>query len=431
MVELSAGELRLVGLHDDGEHLLLASPGGAQYRLPITDALRAAVRRDRPQLEHLRSTSAGFLPPREIQSRVRAGMTAEEIATSAGITVEQVRRYEGPVLAEREFIAQQAAATRVGRDSSSPTLGDLVTDRLAARGVDTSDLAWDAARPDGHGWIVSVGFEVGGQDRLARWTFDHSAHALHALEDEARWLSETEIADEPIPRRHLAAVRSTVFDVEADGSIRPVLDAVDARHPGASPTGPTPDELAETALDETSSLLDDLRGRRGVRQQVDLHDDDDDGFEGFGPPAAFDLDRPGPRPVGDAPGAHPLDTGSLRSARVYPVPSSASPAPGGADERDDAHGTDHDAPPVALDEGARPAPRRAAGSSSAPSTGSAPTVSGGSGSRPSGPGSSDAVEASSEHADPEDRAAVKGRAPRRARSKVPSWDEIVFGAKPE
>lgn len=424
MVELSAGELRLVGLHDDGEHLLLASPGGAQYRLPITDALRAAVRRDRPQLEHLRSTSAGFLPPREIQSKVRAGMTAEEIATSAGITVEQVRRYEGPVLAEREFIAQQAAATRVGRDSDSPTLGDLVTDRLAARGVDTSALAWDAARPDGHGWIVSVAFEVGGQDRLARWTFDHSAHALHALEDEARWLSETEIADEPIPRRHLAAVRSTVFDVEADGSIRPVLDAVDARRPDDSSTAPTAEELAASALDETSSLLDDLRGRRGVRQQVDLHEDDDLDFEGFGPPAAFDLDRPGPRPVGDAPGAHPLDTGSLRSARVYPVPTAAPPASGAAGTSDDPPGGEP-ASPAAPDGEAPPAARRATTPGSSRSGSTAGSVS------PSGAGSSDSVDAAPDEPEPGDRVSVKNRAPRRARSKVPSWDEIVFGAKPE
>ncbi|PFG32945.1 septation protein SepH [Sanguibacter antarcticus] len=408
MVEVSAGELRLVDLHDDGEHLLLAGPGGAQYRLPITDALRAAVRRDRPQLEHLKSTSAGFLPPREIQARVRAGMTAQEIATSAGITIEQVRRYEGPVLAEREFIAQQAAATRVGRDNSSPPLGDLVTDRLAARGVDTTALTWDAARPDGHGWIVSVGFEVGGQARLARWTFDHSAHMLHALEDEARWLSETEIVDEPIPRRHLASVRSTVFDVEANGSIRPVLDAVDGHRTsdGAS-EALTPDELAASALDETTSLLDDLRGRRGVRQQVDLNDEDDDvEFEGFGPPTVFDLGRPGPRPVGDAPGAHPPETGSLRSARVFPAPASTTSA---ADGPSTAVGPDRSAAPTP--DGEQPDVHAAASDTAGASSSAA-------GSQPP-------------EVETVDRVSVKNRTPRRARSKVPSWDEIVFGAKPE
>ena len=316
MVELNAGELRLVGLHDDGEHLVLSGPGGKTLRLPITDALRAAVRGDRPRLEHLKSQGAGVLPPREIQARVRAGQTAEEIAAESGITVAQVRRYEGPVLAERAFIAQQAAATRVGRDSSSPTLGDLVTDRLAARGVDTETLEWDAARPDGHGWIVTVTFQVSGQERIARWTFDAPARSLHALEDEARWLSETEIADEPIPRRHLASVRASVFDVEVDGSIRPVLDAVDSRHPDSRRDHPSAADPRDTALDETTALLDDLRGRRGVRQQMDLDEETD--FEGFGPPSTFNLDAP--RDDSDVPGAHPA-LGDDRDARVYSLPA--------------------------------------------------------------------------------------------------------------
>ncbi|SDD03772.1 Protein of unknown function [Sanguibacter gelidistatuariae] len=395
MVELSAGELRLVGLHDDGEHLVLAGPGGKKLRLPITDALRAAVRGDRPRLEHLRSQGAGVLPPREIQSRVRAGQSAEEIAADAGITVAQVRRYEGPVLAERAFIAQQAAATRVGRDNSSPTLGDLVTDRLAARGVDTETLEWDAARPDGHGWIVTVAFDVGGQERIARWTFDAPARSLHALEDEARWLSETEIADEPIPRRHLASVRASVFDVEADGSIRPVLDAIDARLTDsrrADLTVAVPDPR-DVELEETSALLDDLQGRRGVRQQMDL--DDETGFEGFGPPSTFNLDA-------DAPGAHPA--GDERDARVYSLPKTAHPAA----TTDDAGSQEPAKAETSADPTGRALVPTAAEAPVAPAT--APTA------------TSDAT--------PADEPA-KPRASRRARSKVPSWDEIVFGAKPE
>ena len=375
MVELDAGELRLVGLHDDGEHLVLSRPGGETFRLAITDGLRAAVRRDRSRLEHLKTQEQGFLAPREIQARVRAGLTAEEIAAESGITVAQVRRYEGPVLAERQFIAQQAAATRVGRDNSSPSLGDLVTDRLAARGVETSTLEWDASRPDGHGWIVSVAFSVGGQDRLARWTFDPPARSLHALEDEARWLSETEIADEPIPRRHLASVRSSVYDLESDGSVRPVLDAVDLdprllRTP--EPVAPeTPSEL-----DQTAAILDDLQGRRGVRQQLELGEDDGL-FEGFGPTTAF-ADRDDD--LGDAPGAHPAEpeTGLLE-ARVYALPPLSMPV--------------EDTEIPAADES---------------------------------PETDTPVEA------PEPEPAAEktpARPTRRGRSKVPSWDEIVFGGK--
>jgi hypothetical protein len=396
MVELSAGGLRLVGLHDDGEHLVLAGAGGEKFMLPITDALRAAVRRDRPQMEQIRSTSAGFLPPREIQARVRAGQTAEEIAAESGITVEQVHRYDGPVLAEREFVASQAAATRVGKDDGSPTLGDLVTDRLAARGVDTDSLEWDSARPDGHGWIVSVTFEVGGTERVARWTFDHATHTLHALEDEARWLSETEIADEPIPRRHLSAVRGAVFDVEVDGSVRPVLDAVDETAHGT--------DQAPVEDDATAALLDDLQGRRGVRQQVDL--DDDGVFEGFGPPSTFDLGGSGhPRHGDDVPGAHPAaGAGDPRSARVFTMPSSGLRP---AEELPDDVG-DTSSPGGGAD-----------GPAAGPASGAGPE---------DGAEQTDLVH---DDGGPDDPPAPKARAARRARSKVPSWDEIVFGAKPD
>ena len=147
-------ELELKGLHEDGEHLVLVGPGGEQFRLRIDEALRAAVRRDRPQLEQLRAESAGTLSPREIQARIRAGATTQEVADTAGIPVEHVRRYEGPVLAEREYVAEQARATRVGRDVGAPTLGDLVTDRLATRGVDLASLAWDAARDAYRPWNI-------------------------------------------------------------------------------------------------------------------------------------------------------------------------------------------------------------------------------------------------------------------------------------
>src|SRR5690606_11770219 len=99
-------ELELVGLHSDGEHLTLAGPDGQRYRLLVDDALRAAVRRDRPQLEQIRAN--GGLRPKEIQARIRAGASAQEVAEAAGLPVEHVQRYEGPVLAERAWVVEQA-----------------------------------------------------------------------------------------------------------------------------------------------------------------------------------------------------------------------------------------------------------------------------------------------------------------------------------
>ncbi len=339
-------ELELKGLHEDGEHLVLVGPGGEQFRLRIDEALRAAVRRDRPQLEQLRAESAGTLSPREIQARIRAGATTQEVADTAGIPVEHVRRYEGPVLAEREYVAEQARATRVGRDVGAPTLGDLVTDRLATRGVDLASLAWDAAREASGPWTVFARFSVADETREARWTFDASRRTVVADEDEARWLSETEIADEPVSRRHLAAVRDVVFDFQADGSVT-TGDVV--------PPVPEPDPV-----DETHALLDDLRARRGTRQTLELEDDDADEFEGFGPQHAFDFQRL----EQSVPGAHPVDADHEAEAVVLPVPTPEVPdAPAAAASEEDAHAD-------------RPRSRR-------------------------------------------------------GRAKVPSWDEIVFGAKPE
>jgi hypothetical protein len=140
--EAKMAELELEGLHADGEHLVLAGPDGTRHRLRVDDALRAAVRRDRPQLEQLRSPEQ--VRPREIQALIRGGATAEEIARESGLPVDRVRRYEGPVLAEREYVAEQARAVPIGRESGAPRLGDLVVDRLAARGVGPEGLEWTA-----------------------------------------------------------------------------------------------------------------------------------------------------------------------------------------------------------------------------------------------------------------------------------------------
>ncbi|OIQ73217.1 hypothetical protein GALL_451450 [mine drainage metagenome] len=153
-----------------------------------------------------------------------------------------------------------------------------------------------------------------------------------------------------------------VFDVQADGVLRPVLGAID--DPGTAPSEPEPD-------DPTATLLDDLRFRRGIRQQID-DDDADDEFEGFGPQHAFDFTQLDTQ----VPGAHPLDADPESNARVIDMVD-AHPASG---SRSDG------ARPEATDDSPADAP--------------APL-------------------------------AERSRPGRKGRASVPSWDEIVFGAKPE
>src|SRR5258708_8167197 len=130
-------ELRFVAVSEDGSYAVLAVPGrSGRYILPIDERLRAVAQGQTSRLAQYEIEVESPLRPKEIQARIRAGETAEEIADAAGIPVERVRWFEGPVLAERGYIAQQAQAASVRRagDSSGPgpRLDDIVTARLSA-----------------------------------------------------------------------------------------------------------------------------------------------------------------------------------------------------------------------------------------------------------------------------------------------------------
>jgi len=266
-------DLTLVGVHDDGEHLVLSAPDGQKYALIVDDTLRAAVRLDRARLGQLQIENAGKLRPRDIQSRIRSGQTAEEIAAASGVPLEHVRRFEGPVLAEREFVVRQAQAVRVRYPARSggdaATLGDLVSERLAARAVDEDTLVWDAWRGDDAVWVVSLSFNAGSRERQARWSYDAQLRHVVPRDDEARWLTEDDVEEPGARQRRLtpvggstrrdtaeassseAPVRDRVYDVEADGGVRPVEEA----RPAA-------------VTNATVDLLDSLRERRGRRQRT-------------------------------------------------------------------------------------------------------------------------------------------------------------------
>ena len=79
------------------------------------------------------------------------------------------RRYEGPVLAERARVVEEARAARLPSRTDEPRrpLGELVDDRLATSGVAVHEADWDAwRRPDGT-WMVHVTFTTGDRERRA------------------------------------------------------------------------------------------------------------------------------------------------------------------------------------------------------------------------------------------------------------------------
>ena len=269
-------DLRLVGVHEGGEHLLLSGKGGETFRLRLDEALRVAVSRP----VH-RSTSAADRPegpamtPRDIQARIRSGSSAEEVARVSGLELAHIRRYEGPVLAEREYVASQAQAVEVAAPLSathdayrttfgdSPVnLGDMVSHRLKAFGVDPDTVEWDAWRRPDSSWDVVARFALGedsqvsvGEEPPARWTFSPLRKSVANANRWAQLLSELEPLDSPVPTRRLTAVADRVFDFEADS-------------PGAT------DPADPDANEETDNLLEVLRSRRGQRLGADEDGDD-------------------------------------------------------------------------------------------------------------------------------------------------------------
>ena len=106
-------QLRLVGLAEEGDSLLLESPTGESYRLPLDERVRAACRGDLTRLGQIEIESDNPLRPREIQARVRAGESAEQVAASAGMALDRVLRFAYPVLQERSRVVAQARTAPV------------------------------------------------------------------------------------------------------------------------------------------------------------------------------------------------------------------------------------------------------------------------------------------------------------------------------
>ncbi len=184
-------ELRLVAVSEDGSYAVLAVPGrGGRFSLPIDDRLRTVARGQFSRLAQYEIEVENPLRPKEIQDRIRAGETADEIADTAGLPIERVRRFEGPVLAERAYRAQEAQRATIrspGDSGPGPRLGDIVAERLAECGASPDDAQWDSRKRADGSWQVQLMFSTGNRPQMAEWVFDpRRLHAMPADDNAAR-----------------------------------------------------------------------------------------------------------------------------------------------------------------------------------------------------------------------------------------------------
>ena len=240
-------DLRLVGLSDDGSRLILERDGGDSDHLTVDDRLRGLL--GKPAKQPARQAKQASLDlesrlsPREIQARIRSGQSPEEVAEDAGISVERVERFAGPILHEREYIAQEAAKVSVRRDDHGAVmlLGELVSQRLEQRGVPRDSLEWDAWRRDDGAWEVTLDYLAGGRERSASWVYDPARRTVTADDDDARWLLEEE------PTAAVTQLRPVPVD-DAPDDAETASDELAEPEPEAKPQKTGTQEAIETLL---------------------------------------------------------------------------------------------------------------------------------------------------------------------------------------
>ena len=199
-------QLKVIGTEDDT--LVLATESGERFALAVDDVLRIELRKARRDRDD--DAQAARPSPREIQSHIRAGLSADEVAALLGARVEDVRRFEGPVLAEREHIVGQALAVAVllGGDfegDGNPTFGAAVRAKLHEAGA--SGERWTSWK-EPTGWIVKLEFTANEVDHDARWGFDPRRSTLSPLNADAIQLSrQGSLPEGLIPR--LRALETT------------------------------------------------------------------------------------------------------------------------------------------------------------------------------------------------------------------------------
>ena len=396
-------ELRLIGVHDDGENLVLESADGTRFLLPIDANLRTSITKAR-RIQPARGLGAkGTYGPRDIQTRFRQGASVEEIAEESGWEPERVRRYEWPIVAERAHIIRAAQSVKIGRRSSASgtaqipvTLSARIEEVSERYGFEDATQDWTTRQQENGQWRVEVDIALKDSVRQnlpaqvvfpARWVYNPANQGLYASNEAAYFLmgnSEDAVA---------AAAKKAPVEVPP------------ARLPKAPEPAPAPLTSSESA--DERKLKELLERARSVRPaQVEE-------------PEVF-VHRESAEPVAPAAPAAPVAPGV--SAPVEPAaPAAPEPTAETTVETTDPLAVDSEAPveSVPVESFALPAPVEDAPAAEAPAEAAQAPAS-----------EAPAAEAQAEPASADSASEEKPKSSsKKQRVSVPAWDDIIFGGR--
>ncbi|WP_306515008.1 septation protein SepH [Corynebacterium sp.] len=208
-----------------------------------------------PEVPHMVPTKASGVPDRErprnrpmsmrpnqIQQRIRAGASAQELADEMGVEVSRVEPFAHPVVLERERIAELAKQAHPVRDGGPDrlTLWEVLATAFAARGHSLADSHWDAHRSvTGEPWTIEVSWTAGLSQNSAQWLFHRHPTSADTVEPRNSVAADLVDPDFIQPVRSVTSLtRSQRVDDDAQDAFNAGFDGIISGDPLAE------DELA-------------------------------------------------------------------------------------------------------------------------------------------------------------------------------------------
>lgn len=219
--------LRVVGLSEDGETVILEDlTRSERFTIPADERLRAAARGDITRLGQIAIELESQMRPREIQTRIRAGESVEQIAAASGLPVNKVERFAYPVLLERSRTAELAQRAHPVREDGPDvqTLAEVAAHAFGLRGQDYATVTWDSWRGEDGKWVVQLSWQTGRSENHAHWAFHPGAHGgtVSPLDDLALDLMDPTAANRPLRTvRPVTELARQAMDV-TPAPVRPV-----------------------------------------------------------------------------------------------------------------------------------------------------------------------------------------------------------------
>lgn len=237
----------LTVLSANADEIVAVSKDGQRFRLPVDGSLRNNIS------QKSATDNEPQISPKEIQSLLRSGLSAAEVAVRTGSNVEHIARFEAPIAAELAFLLERALSVPVITNDEETNFGEAINHRLFEQGGRVE--RWQAYRIDDN-WVIGASCVIGTVEEDATWSFDPRKQTLVPNNEAAIRISRAESKDAVLfpPLRVVTDVPAKRFD---SGEFEPLPEP-----PVQSVIEPVTTEVSEPV---DTAVVDDLAKFRDER----------------------------------------------------------------------------------------------------------------------------------------------------------------------